>query len=113
MDSRPDLPPERRHVEPAYDEVGPVRKARESFVYFVQAETGQIKIGLADNVDRRFAVLRSHSPVPLRLLATKQGNHEQEWFYHQIFHRHRLHGEWFDPHQSILDEIAAISQKAG
>lgn len=111
MEEREDLPPEHRHVEPAYDDVGPVRRVRDSFVYFIRAETGQIKIGLAENVERRLAGLRTHSPVPLQLLATRPGDRQQEWFYHQIFHRHRLHGEWFEPADPILDEIEAINRK--
>lgn len=81
---------------------------RGSSIYFVQAATGQIKIGTALNVETRLAALRSHSPVALDLLFTMPGGYREERAYHTRFSAHRLHGEWFDPHPDILAEIERL-----
>lgn len=109
---RGDLPYGRRPVAVAFDEVGPVRPQSQQWVYFIGSDAGPIKIGIAENVERRLRSLRMASPVPLTLLAKVQGDITQEWFYHQHFHKHRLHGEWFSPAKPILNEIAAINAKA-
>lgn len=81
------------------------------FIYFVGSEAGPIKIGIATNVQSRLAALQTGSPVRLSLLASVEGDLSREYLYHSIFHKHRLHGEWFEPAQPILDEIAAIGAR--
>jgi hypothetical protein len=87
--------------------VAPSKRSGE-LVYFVQAETGQIKIGLARDVEKRVAQLRTGSPVQITLLAVTDGGQPREFTYHQRFAEHRLHGEWFRPNPDILAEIERL-----
>jgi hypothetical protein len=76
--------------------------------YFVQAETGQIKIGRshASSMLGHLSSLRGHSPVELRLLVVIEGDAE-EW-YHERHHESRLHGEWFRPSEALLEDIRLL-----
>ncbi len=87
----------------------PIPNRRSSSVYFIQAETGQIKIGRAFDVGARQSAMRTMSPVPLTLLCAISGDMRVELGYHKRFAEHRLHGEWFAPHPDILAEIARLS----
>lgn len=79
------------------------------WAYFVRAETGLIKIGVAADVAKRVSALRTSSPVPLELLAQTRGGRELEADYHERFAAHRSHGEWFAPAPAILAEIARLT----
>jgi hypothetical protein len=82
-----------------------------SRIYFIQAgESGPIKIGVSLQVDKRLEGLRTSSPVCLRLLATKPGEQVDEWLLHKKLASHRLHGEWFDPHEDVLAEVSIALQ---
>jgi hypothetical protein len=87
----------------------PVAKRIPEWLYFIEAETGQIKIGIARDVDVRLAGLRTMSPVGLKLLVVVPGGHALERSYHVRFAAHRLHGEWFERHPDILAEIARLT----
>lgn len=83
-----------------------------SAVYFIGCDQA-IKIGVAKDVQRRFAAIQMCSPLPLRLLATVDGTRALERAYHTRFADHRLHGEWFAPHPDILAEIARLTTRQG
>jgi len=74
-------------------------------VYFIQASTGHIKIGYAQDVEARLKTLQVAHPTPLLVLAVSGGGMPQERKYHTRFADHRLLGEWFAPHPDILAEI--------
>lgn len=78
---------------------------KRAVIYFVQAETGPIKIGSTSYLASRMVTLRGQSPVALTLLATMEGDRTAEFRLHARFAAHRLHGEWFAPHPDILAEI--------
>jgi len=78
-------------------------------VYFIQAETGQIKIGIARDLGVRLKTLRTMCPVGLAVLAATNGGQPAESGYHDCFAAHRLHGEWFEPHPDILAEITRLN----
>lgn len=84
-------------------------KAAERWVYFVRAETGQVKIGVATCTTRRLRGLQTCSPVRLHLEAQTRGGATLESQYHARFAAHRLHGEWFSPHPDILAEIDRLN----
>jgi len=87
-------------------------RTREGWIYFVQAESGgPIKIGFAADVFARLADLQSASPLTLRLLAGRSAEFWQEKRLHERHKAHRLHGEWFAPHDDVLRDVAAA--KAG
>lgn len=77
--------------------------------YFIGGETGPVKIGYSIDVKARLSSIRSHSPVPLSILATRSGGRFREWAYHEQFAAHRLHGEWFERVPEIEAEIAKLS----
>lgn len=77
-------------------------------VYFIQAQTGQIKIGIAANPELRLCSLQTGSPVTLTLLATCPGGRPLEAEYHRRFAASRLHGEWFLPTPDVCAVIEAV-----
>ena len=72
-----------------------------SFIYFIQAESGPIKIGMATNLDRRICGLQTASFNRLKLIHSEKHNIEtarkQEKRYHDAFSHYRIRGEWFYP----------------
>ncbi len=78
-------------------------------VYFIRAETGQIKIGMAIDPEARLKNLQTASPVKLEIVATCEGGAEGEAEYHERFAEHRLRNEWFAPHPDILAEVERLS----
>jgi hypothetical protein len=81
-------------------------------IYFIGGDTGAIKIGLARSPERRLISLQCGSPIQLRILAQGPGSQRDERALHQRFAAHRLHGEWFEPHPTILAEIARLNSEA-
>lgn len=82
-------------------------------LYFIGADIGPIKIGHSCNPAARLRGLQTSSPHKLRLLAVLEDGGHEEADYHQLFAKHRLHGEWFKPHRSILTEIAEVNRNQG
>lgn len=75
-------------------------------IYFIQAEDSKaIKIGIADNPQRRLAALATGSAEPLTLLGVQHGVKADEIDLHRRFRSLRLKGEWFQPGQDLLDYI--------
>jgi hypothetical protein len=72
-------------------------------VYFIQAKTGEIKIGHAVNVAMRMRAIQSCSPCKLELIATVNGGIKEETAIHNHFSADRLHGEWFLPSRALLE----------
>ena len=77
-------------------------------VYFIRAESGQIKIGVSVDVVRRMQDLQGASPSRLELLGTVSGGLREEGRLHRKFAAHRLHGEWFS--EDIRFEVAKLLQ---
>lgn len=77
-------------------------------IYFVQAASGPIKIGMAKNADRRVRELRTSSHEPLTLLASFSGEPAIERALHRRFAALRLSGEWFRPEPELLRLIDGI-----
>lgn len=81
----------------------------EPCVYFVGWEGGPIKIGRAANVQHRLHQMQVHCPYDLRLLATRKGGADLEAFYHSVFARDRIRGEWFERSWHLEQEIGKLS----
>jgi hypothetical protein len=81
-----------------------------SVVYFVRCElNGLVKIGIAENLERRLAGLKAQSPVPLELLATIPAeSYELEAALHRRFAEYRHHGEWFEVSDGLDDLIESL-----
>ncbi len=86
-----------------------------SSVYFIQAETGQIKIGYTTYlITERLNTLQVGCPVELKLLLTVPGTERLEKALHQKFAAFRIRGEWFAPDASLREFIeSAINRKNG
>ena len=76
-------------------------------VYLIQAGAadGTVKIGVAEDVQRRLEMLQVGNHEPLTLLAHEPCCQHVERFLHVHFARHRLRGEWF-AHTADLDDLA-------
>jgi len=81
-------------------------------VYFIAADDGPVKIGVAKDPVKRLAALQVSYPTRLALLATTGGGFYQERRYHSRFEQHRLHGEWFRRCPAITNEIARLNRVA-
>jgi len=72
-----------------------------SYIYFLQAGNGPIKIGMASNLDRRICGLQTASHHHLKLIHSEEHNkalaRKKEKYYHTIFDHYRVRGEWFYP----------------
>lgn len=84
-------------------------------VYFIGQETnGQItiKIGVAQNIEKRRRKLQTGNPYELRLLGwlMSKDNYELEKKLHRHFRAKRGLGEWFDIEPA---DILPILQRAG
>lgn len=75
-------------------------------VYFIEAENGLIKIGVAASPKERMRTLRTMSPVSLRLVLVLPGlGAAGEADLHRRFAEHRSHGEWFRPAPELVAYI--------
>jgi hypothetical protein len=81
-------------------------------VYFIGAQSGPIKIGIAVNPKARLSGLQTSHHERLELLATCGGGMGQEKRYHYQFKEHRLSGEWFARAPEILAEIDRLNEMA-
>lgn len=72
-------------------------------VYFIQAgdKSGAIKIGVADNVDRRLSELQTANHAELTVISimpceSKQRAYTLEKRLHSAFSKENIRGEWFE-----------------
>jgi len=77
-------------------------------IYFIQREDGQIKIGISYVPKHRMRELRRQAGMPCSLLAQRPGSFEHEKYLHAFYAAERLHGEWFEPSERLMDYIAAL-----
>jgi len=65
-------------------------------IYFIQAETGQIKVGYAkDDITKRVKNLQCASPVKLELIHSMEGDIFLEKAIHREFKKSKIKNEWF------------------
>jgi len=83
-----------------------------TYIYFVQPEGGgPIKIGRADDPEKRLRALQTGSPIPLRLCRTVQAPPTWEIRLHYTFAAWRSHGEWFKAHPALARLADAIPDR--
>lgn len=83
---------------------------KNTLVYFIQSDGGEIKIGITNDISKRMGTLSVAHAKPLTLLATTTGGAVQEKAYHRMFKIHRLRGEWFSPAPEITAEIRRLNK---
>lgn len=78
-----------------------------SWVYFLRAAgDGPVKIGYtARDPRKRKAELQVLCPYPVKLLGAVPGDRRDERRLQAPHLAHRLHGDWFCPHASVLEAI--------
>lgn len=87
------------------------RVSPSSFVYFVQAETGKVKIGYSQDPIDRLTSMRIGSPVKIWLVGAfevrQHSVHALEKVLHRAFRAYHSHGEWYDiPHDLLVVFLA-------
>ena len=82
--------------------------SEKSFIYFVSAQSGPIKIGVSQNPHRRLRDLQSSSGERLQLLGFVRGNVFEERELQHRLRWWRRHGEWFEPSEQVLSTMASI-----
>jgi hypothetical protein len=70
-------------------------------LYFVQAESGPVKIGRAKRPGQRLRELQTGCFEPLELLYVLEGRGFEEKVWHRAFCAARKNGEWFE----LTDEL--------
>lgn len=76
------------------------------YVYFMRdKKDGTIKIGFSADPDHRKESLSREWKVRLEVLGMVAGGRSEEKRIHTLFSRHQAKGEWFFPHQEIMDFI--------
>lgn len=76
-------------------------KDRTTYIYFIQAGYGSIKVGMAKSPKKRLIALQGANSKPLRLLAAfpmpdRQSARNLEQDLHKAFEHERIRGEWFN-----------------
>lgn len=74
-------------------------------IYFIQSESGEIKIGYSCNVSNRLRDLQSSNPKKLYILRIIPGTKNLEIALLAKFSKYKIQGEWFHPAKEIFDFI--------
>lgn len=76
-----------------------------TYIYFIQATNGPIKIGLTKNVQRRLVRLQTGNPYKLSLLyfCPAKGVVEEQLRFH--LKSDHMRGEWYWPTQKVFNVI--------
>jgi hypothetical protein len=82
------------------------------FVYILQCEESlRFKIGVADDVDRRIGEIQRMCATQLNLIAVYPGKgHALEGYFHRRYAKYRIHGEWFEPDDWMIEDINSMSE---
>jgi len=86
--------------------------AGDPYVYFVQIDTGPIKIGFSTHLVTRLESINTANPGEWRLLWLEPGGSGSEMGWHRKFAAHRIAREWFRPADEIMRELAALRKKS-
>lgn len=76
-----------------------------TYIYFIQAASGPIKVGFSQFPKTRFGALQSGHYEELTLLGVMVGTLAKEQQLHKRFARRRIRGEWFQPTKPLLKFI--------
>jgi hypothetical protein len=102
----------KQEMKPATQYIGrrvDSQAAQPQLVYFIQAQGGQIKIGLAVKPLSRMADLQIANPEKLTLLLSIDGGRDLEKRLHAEFRHLWIHGEWFKPGDDLLARIKDLT----
>ena len=80
-------------------------KSKKQQIYFIQADNGDIKIGITLNPKNRLRALQTHCPLKLKTLKLIDGDYILEKKIHKLFKDFRIRGEWFLPCRKLINLI--------
>ncbi len=81
-------------------------------IYFLEAEgLNRLKIGFSENLENRMRVVRSHSPVPLKLLKVVRASIETEQILMAVFGKYKLHNEWFEYSATLKSFVETLTNE--
>ena len=86
-------------------------------VYFVEQESEEryVKIGVSDNVQHRIGGLQNGSPYKINLiLSFDTGEYdakEVESWFHRMFSKAHVRGEWYKPSCYMYDVIGDVNKR--
>lgn len=83
------------------------------YIYFIQAESGAIKIGYGKNPYARLRAFRTSSRERLELRAFRPGTKADEAALHRQFSQFRIRGEWFRPVKRVLNLVQNVRDEYG
>lgn len=86
-----------------YEELGDC----DVYVYFIQAEDGPIKIGTTREPEARLRHFQAHNAHEVYFLGVFPSTARHERLLHSRLCRHRIRGEWYEPHDDVYDAIEA------
>lgn len=89
------------------------------WVYFIRecSETGLVKIGIADSVERRLSELQTGNGSRLKVVATvkypsRAAAKEAERLFHKVLGPFRARGEWFTCARPVSEVIKAATGRS-
>lgn len=71
-------------------------------VYFIQDADGHVKIGRAEQPEKRLLALQTAHARELKILRTIEGGPVEEWECQYHFRSARIRGEWFEFREEML-----------
>lgn len=78
-----------------------------TLLYFVQASSGPIKVGISDNPEKRLSAFQTAHYEGVWLVGYTRGDERMERFWHSRFGHLQMRREWFFPGKDLTD--AAMS----
>jgi hypothetical protein len=82
-------------------------------IYFIQSgKNGPVKIGRADDVQKRLKSLQTAHPETLILRAIIPGDLAEEQYMHRLFAAASIRGEWFKPTKRLREYLAYLESRS-
>lgn len=76
----------------------------------VDHNTGYYKIGRSNNAAKREKTLQSEKPT-IEMLHTFKARSKDETYFHELFKKQRIRGEWFNLSKDDIDTIVSYFKK--
>lgn len=86
-----------------------VRQKGRSWVYFIGAQSGPIKIGHSQSPEKRIFEMQCGNPDKLFLYGKFRGGQPLEQRLHRKLAAHRVRGEWFERCAQVFDALKALA----
>lgn len=81
--------------------------SRRTFIYLIEARSGEVKIGCSEQPELRLHAIAQASPCEVRLIAMWRGPFKEEGDLHRLFSEFRVYREWFKPEGALTEFVEA------